>query len=96
MATRKCQAMVEDYQIHDERVMLAKTLYLNKPEPGKSCITVGQAKYIKPEDLLVIYDDLDLPLGKLRIRPSGSAGGHNGMKSIIARLGANQFPSEYA
>jgi len=42
--------------------------------------------------LLVIYDELDLPLGQLRMRPKGGAGGHNGMKSIIARLGSDAFP----
>ena len=45
-----------------------------------------------PENILVIYDDMDLPLGKLRLRPSGSAGGHNGMKSIISHLGTQNFP----
>ncbi|MFN5817686.1 MAG: aminoacyl-tRNA hydrolase [Pseudanabaena sp.] len=39
-----------------------------------------------------MYDDMDLPLGKLRLRPSGSAGGHNGMKSIISHLGTQNFP----
>ena len=43
------------------------------------------------EDVLVICDDLTLPFGKIRIRPSGSAGGHNGLKSIINDLGSNQF-----
>jgi PTH1 family peptidyl-tRNA hydrolase len=42
--------------------------------------------------LLVIYDELDLPLGQLRMRPKGGAGGHNGMKSIIAQLGSDAFP----
>ena len=42
--------------------------------------------------ILVVYDDLDLPLGKLRIRPHGGAGGHNGMRSIIERLASDQFP----
>jgi PTH1 family peptidyl-tRNA hydrolase len=41
---------------------------------------------------LIIHDDLDLPIGRLRIRPSGSAGGHNGIKSIIANLGRDDFP----
>jgi PTH1 family peptidyl-tRNA hydrolase len=52
------------------------------------------AKYYKADlsDVLVIYDELDLPLGQLRMRPKGSAGGHNGMKSIIARLGSDAFP----
>lgn len=45
-----------------------------------------------PEDLLVIYDDLDLPPGQVRIRPSGGAGGHRGMQSIITMLDSNQFP----
>jgi PTH1 family peptidyl-tRNA hydrolase len=47
---------------------------------------------LSPESVLVVYDDLDLPLGKIRLRLSGSAGGHNGMKSIISHLGTQKFP----
>ena len=47
---------------------------------------------LSPESVLVVYDDLDLPLGKIRLRLSGSAGGHNGMKSIISHLGTQSFP----
>lgn len=47
---------------------------------------------LPPNDLLVVYDDMDLPLGRLRLRLSGSAGGHNGMKSIIAHVGTSDFP----
>jgi peptidyl-tRNA hydrolase, PTH1 family len=47
---------------------------------------------LSPESVLVVYDDLDLPLGKIRLRLSGSAGGHNGMKSIISHLGTQDFP----
>ena len=47
---------------------------------------------LPPESVLVVYDDLDLPLGKIRLRLSGSAGGHNGMKSIISHLGTQDFP----
>jgi peptidyl-tRNA hydrolase, PTH1 family len=47
---------------------------------------------LPPESVLAIYDDMDLPLGKLRLRLSGSAGGHNGMKSAIAHLGTDKFP----
>ena len=43
------------------------------------------------EDLLVIYDDLDLPVGRIRLRQKGSAGGHNGIKSAIAHLGTQEF-----
>jgi len=46
---------------------------------------------ITPENILIVCDDLSLPFGKMRIRPVGSAGGHNGLKSIIADLGTNQF-----
>jgi PTH1 family peptidyl-tRNA hydrolase len=47
---------------------------------------------LDPTAVLVIYDDMDLPLGKLRMRLSGSAGGHNGMKSLISHLGTQAFP----
>lgn len=47
---------------------------------------------VAPEDIVVVYDDLDLDVGKLRIRPHGGAGGQKGMKSIIERLGSNRFP----
>ena len=56
---------------------------------------VGEAArfYKIPADhVLVIYDDISLPVGKLRVRPTGSAGGHNGIKSIIAHLGTQDFP----
>ncbi len=46
----------------------------------------------KPYDLVIIYDDMDLPMGRIRIRPEGSAGGHNGIKSIIATLSTQEFP----
>jgi PTH1 family peptidyl-tRNA hydrolase len=45
-----------------------------------------------PEDLIVVYDDMDLPVGKIRVRPGGSAAGHNGIKSIIAALNTQEFP----
>ena len=47
---------------------------------------------LSPADVIVIYDDMDLPVGQLRLRVKGSAGGHNGMKSVIAHLGTDQFP----
>lgn len=47
---------------------------------------------IPPERIIVVFDDISLPVGKLRIRPNGSAGGHNGVKDIIAKLGSSDFP----
>lgn len=47
---------------------------------------------VRPENLLVIYDDLDLPLGEIRIRPQGSPGSHKGMKSIVEAIGTTSFP----
>lgn len=69
---------------------------LGKPQTfmnlvGPSVVALLRFYKIAPADLLVIYDDLDLPLGTLRLRPSGGAGGHNGMKSIIQSVGSNEF-----
>jgi PTH1 family peptidyl-tRNA hydrolase len=58
---------------------------------GLSVKTMADRTGTALEDILIICDDLSLPLGKLRLRPSGSAGGHNGLKSIIKDLGSNQF-----
>ena len=59
---------------------------------GEAVRGAAQFYKIPPERVLVIYDDVSLPVGKLRVRPSGSAGGHNGIKSIIAHLGTQEFP----
>jgi PTH1 family peptidyl-tRNA hydrolase len=88
---RQCRALTARTTIGDEQVILAK------PETfmNLSGISVGElmAKLeLKPEaDLIVIYDELDLPLGSLRIRERGSSAGHNGMKSIIGSLGTQEF-----
>ena len=63
--------------------------YMNNS--GESVIQVMNYFKIDVDDLIVIYDDMDMPTGKLRLRQSGSAGGHNGMKSIIAHVGTQNF-----
>ena len=71
-------------------VMLSKPLtFMNRS--GEA--VAGLARYydVAPEDMLVVVDDVALPFGKLRARPGGSAGGHNGLASIVARLGTDQF-----
>jgi PTH1 family peptidyl-tRNA hydrolase len=64
--------------------------YMNRS--GESVVRLVKRFGVELADLLVIYDDMDLPPGKIRIRPNGSAGGHNGMKSIIRELGSSEFP----
>ena len=59
---------------------------------GEAVREAAQFYKIPPERILVIYDDVSLPVGKIRVRPSGSAGGHNGIKNIIAHLGTQTFP----
>ncbi|MFE4105479.1 aminoacyl-tRNA hydrolase [Almyronema epifaneia] len=71
-------------------ILLKPSTYMNRS--GQSVRAVIDWFKLPPASVLVIYDDMDLPVGKLRLRPSGSAGGHNGMKSIIAHLGTQDFP----
>ena len=59
---------------------------------GEAVREAAQFYKIPPDHVLVIYDDVSLPVGKLRVRPAGSAGGHNGIKNIIAHLGTQDFP----
>ncbi len=76
-------------QILDKQVILLKPItYMNLS--GVAVSSVVSMYKIPIENIFIIYDDMDLPVGKLRIRLKGSAGGHNGMKSIIESLGNNQ------
>jgi len=73
------------------KIRLLKPLtYMNRS--GESVRAVSDWYKIPPESILVVYDDLDLPVGRLRIRLSGSSGGHNGIKSIISHLNVEKFP----
>ncbi|MGB3202184.1 MAG: aminoacyl-tRNA hydrolase [Nodosilinea sp.] len=76
---------------HHQKVYLLKPLtYMNRS--GQSMRAAIDWLKLSPAQVLVVYDDMDLPLGRLRLRLSGSAGGHNGMKSAIAHLGTQNFP----
>ncbi|MFT4415983.1 aminoacyl-tRNA hydrolase [Fredinandcohnia humi] len=76
--------------IHGEKVLILKPLtYMNLS--GESVRPLMDYYDIDVEDILVIYDELDIPVGKIRLREKGSAGGHNGMKSIIHHLGTQDF-----
>jgi PTH1 family peptidyl-tRNA hydrolase len=73
------------------KIRLLKPLtYMNRS--GQAIQAVTNWYKLPPESVLIIYDDMDLPLGKTRLRLSGSAGGHNGMKSAIAHLSSQNFP----
>ena len=73
------------------KIYLLKPLtYMNRS--GQAIRAAIDWYKLPPESVLTIYDDMDLPLGRLRLRESGSAGGHNGMKSTIAHLGTQNFP----
>ena len=85
------KAFVTNGRIAGKQVILAKPQsYMNLS--GGPVASLHKFYKIEIEDLLVIFDDLDLPIGTLRLRPSGGSGGHNGMKSIIERLGSEDFP----
>ncbi len=71
-------------------LVMKPTTYMNLS--GEAVGEAARFYKIPPGRVLVISDDVDLPLGKLRIRTGGSAGGHNGLKSVIQHLGADQFP----
>lgn len=74
-----------------EKVILLKPLtFMNLS--GRAVAPLLSFYKLTHTELLVVYDDLDLPPGKLRMREKGGAGGHNGMKSIIEQLGAEDFP----
>lgn len=89
---RRFQAFFAEGRSHKgDKVYLLKPLtYMNRS--GQAIRAVTDWYKLQPESVLVIYDDMDLPIGRLRMRLSGSAGGHNGMKSAIAHLGTQNFP----
>ncbi len=85
------QALVGECTIGQERVLLMKPqTYMNLS--GDAVIQAVNFYKIPPEHVLVISDEISLPIGRLRVRTKGSAGGHNGLKSLIARLGTEDFP----
>lgn len=74
-----------------------KKLYLLKPQTymnlsGRSVLQMSAYYQIPPQNIIVLFDDISLEPGRIRIRPNGSAGGHNGIKSIIQELGSQEFP----
>jgi peptidyl-tRNA hydrolase, PTH1 family len=86
----KFQSMFAKGKIHGEDVILMKPLtFMNNS--GFACREVMDFFKASPKDFLIIYDDIDLDVGRIRLRPKGSAGGHNGIKSIIQCIGTSEF-----
>lgn len=88
---KECEASVAEAFVGGEKVILARPLtYMNNS--GRAVKQLMSKYKITEDKLLVIYDDYDLPKGKVRIRAGGSAGTHNGMRSIIGETGLKNFP----
>src|SRR5216684_786785 len=92
VSRRECGSLVGRGELEGNAVKLVKPqTFMNLSGEAVSCL-LAKHKCDEPGDqLIVISDDLALPLGKIRIRERGSAGGHNGLKSIIAAIGTNEF-----
>ena len=87
----KEQALVGECFVGGQKVILAlPQTYMNLS--GESVSRLAHWYKIEPENLLVVYDDIDIPQGHIRIRKNGSAGTHNGMRSIVGLLGYENFP----
>jgi PTH1 family peptidyl-tRNA hydrolase len=88
---RHRRMMLASGTLGPEKVILVKPLtYMNNS--GEAVGELVHWYKLQPEDILVIYDELDLPIGKVRLRAKGSAGGHNGLDNIIRHVHTNQFP----
>ncbi len=90
--SRKMQfnAMIISGAFAEEKVIWARPMtFMN--ESGRAVGPLLRWLQLELSDLLVVYDEIDLPIGKLRLRPSGGSAGHNGMKSIIQNLGSEDF-----
>lgn len=90
LSREKFHAWFADGSIHDERVVLLKpTTLMNRS--GDAVLSAGRFFQLGMENLLVVLDDWALPVGKLRIRPKGSGGSHNGLGNVIDRIGFSDF-----
>jgi len=88
----ECHSLVGGAVIEGERVKLAKPqTFMNLSGEAVACLIAKSDSHDASKSLIIISDDLALPFGTVRLRARGSAGGHNGLKSIIAALGTNEF-----
>ena len=91
VSKERFQALTAQAVYEGQKLLLVKPqTYMNAS--GLSVEPAAHYYKLPPERILVLFDDISLPVGKLRIRKNGSAGGHNGLKSLISSLGSDQFP----
>jgi PTH1 family peptidyl-tRNA hydrolase len=91
MTRKECQAVIGQGTIGGKPVLLAQPqTYMNLS--GVAIKPLLQKNELSPADLILVYDELDLPWGSLRVKPKGSAAGHNGITDVIAKLGTSDFP----
>ena len=91
VSKERFQAQTAQAVYDGQKLLLVKPqTYMNAS--GLSVEPAAHYYKLPPERIIVLFDDISLPVGKLRIRKSGSAGGHNGLKSLISSLGSDQFP----
>lgn len=91
LSRKECQALIGEGAIAGDRVILAKPqTFMNLS--GSAAKGLAMKHEIPPGRIVAVYDELALPWGALRVRPGGSAGGHNGVKSLIKDLGTQDFP----
>lgn len=86
----KLNGLIGEIRLNGEKLLLVKpTTFMNL---SGNCVSEVLNFYkVLPQDLIVVYDDIDIEVGKIRIKPSGSAGTHNGMRDISSKLGTNDF-----
>ncbi len=88
---KKFKAHIAECMVQGEKIILAKPVtFMNLS--GEAVAPIATFYKIEPKDILVIFDELDVPFGQIRLRKSGGPGTHNGMKSIVEKLGSKEFP----
>ncbi len=91
LTRKECQALIGQGTISGKTVLLAQPqTYMNLS--GVAIRPLMERNEISPSELLLIYDELDLPWGSIRVRPKGSAAGHNGITDVIEKIGTQEFP----
>jgi peptidyl-tRNA hydrolase, PTH1 family len=91
LTRRECQAFIGQGTISGKTVLLAQPqTYMNLS--GVAIKPLMERNDVSPSELILVYDELDLPWGSLRVRPKGSAAGHNGIADVIEKIGTQEFP----